>query len=229
MSIAENINIVHDRIKRAAERSGRDPVDVKLIAVTKTHPASTVDEATGSGITDIGENRVQEALKKYDDVKSNPRWHLIGHLQRNKVKHALKIFDIIHSVDSVRLAAEIDKNSPKKIDILVEVNIGEETAKSGADPDECIDLLKEIRNFENLNCIGLMTIPPWEADPEDSRQYFRDVAAIKEEVNRLNIFEKPLTELSMGMTGDFEVAIEEGATMVRVGTAIFGQRQKYKL
>lgn len=228
MDIGENIRAVRERIARSAKSSGRSSEDIKLIAVSKTHPAETVDEAVRNGIGNIGENRIQEASAKFDDVRESTVWHMIGHLQRNKVKTALRIFDVIHSVGSVSLASEIDKRASHAIDILVEINIGEEDAKSGVMPDEAIGLLKEIRTFSNLNCLGLMTIPPMTGDTDRLRKYFRAVRDIREEANRINIFDQPLTELSMGMTNDFETAIEEGSTMVRVGRAIFGERLPYK-
>ena len=227
MDIGENIRVILERITRAAQRSGRSADNVKLIAVSKTHPAETVDEAIRNGINDIGENRIQEAAAKFDDVRERAVWHMIGHLQRNKVKTALKIFDTIHSVDSVSLAAEIDKRASRTIDFLVEVNIGEEKAKSGVMPDETLGLLKEVGTFAKLKCLGLMTIPPLTDDIERLRSYFRAVRDIQKEANRTNIFDNPLTELSMGMTNDFETAIEEGSTMVRVGRAIFGERIPY--
>lgn len=224
MSIAENIMTVRGRIKSAVERCGRNAEDITLIAVTKTHPASTVDEAVRCGIRDIGENRVQEAEKKFGEVKENAVWHFIGHLQRNKVRNVVKFCNVLHSVDSVGLASEINKRREKPIDIFVEVNIGEEAAKSGVFADETIDFLKQIREFPNLRCRGLMTIPPLTSVPKEARPFFAQVAEIQKEANRLALFDDPLTDLSMGMTDDFEVAIEEGATMIRVGRAIFGPR-----
>lgn len=225
MDIGENIRSVLERIGHAAERSGRTANDVRLIAVTKTHPASIVDEAIHNGITDIGENRVQDTASKYDDVRGQAVWHMIGHLQRNKVKTALKYYKVFHSVDSVNLAVEINKRIDSPTDVLVEVNIGEEAAKSGVMPGEALDLLREVRKLPQLRCLGLMTIPPIIGDTDRLRMYFKDVRAIQEEANRLNIFDDPLTELSMGMTDDFETAIEEGSTMIRVGRAIFGERR----
>jgi len=224
MSIAENIKTVRERIAQAAQNNSRRADDITLIAVTKTHPAAVVEEAIRSGITDIGENRVQEAVEKYENVKERAVWHLVGHLQRNKVKTALRIFDIIHSVDSIRLAAEIDKRAAAPVDVLVEINIGEEPSKSGILPDATLPFLKELRAFPNLRCRGLMTIPPMIEDTERLRRYFREVARIQSEANRMNIFDYPLTDLSMGMTDDYETAIEEGATMVRIGRALFGER-----
>ena len=226
MGIAENIHAVEERIARAARRCGRRAEDIILIAVTKTHPAEVVDEAIRNGIRHIGENRVQEAADKYENVKEPALWHMVGHLQRNKVKTALRFFEVIHSVDSLRLAAEIDKRSPDGIDILVEVNVGEEETKSGVMPGEALEFLKGLRAFPNLSCKGLMTIPPVQEDSKKTKNFFREVAHIQDEANRINIFEKPLTDLSMGMTDDFEIAIEEGATLIRIGRAIFGERPK---
>lgn len=227
MSITENIKSVRERIAQAAQNNGRRADDITLIAVTKTHPAAVVEEAIRSGITDIGENRVQEAVEKYENVKERAVWHLVGHLQRNKVKTALRIFDIIHSVDSIRLAAEINKRADAPVDVLVEINIGEETSKSGVLSDAALPFLKELRVFPNLRCRGLMTIPPMIQDTEKLRHYFREIAQMQAEANRMNIFDYPLTDLSMGMTDDYETAIEEGATMVRIGRALFGERRKY--
>ena len=226
MDIGDNIRVVRKRIRNAATRSRRSPEDVTVIAVTKTHPAEIVDEAIGLGIEHIGENRVQEALAKHGDVKQRAVWHMIGHLQRNKVKQVLTIFDIIHSVDSVRLATEIDNRADRTIDVFVEVNIGGEEAKSGVHPDKVIPFLKELRSFDNLRCRGLMAIPPIQAESEDARPYFQELSGIQRDVNRQSIFEYPLQDLSMGMTDDFEIAIEEGATIVRIGRAIFGARKQ---
>ncbi len=227
--LADNILSVRERVRRSAERSGRTAEDITLIAVTKTHPPETVREAVENGITDIGENRVQEAEKKHSELTELPvRWHFIGHIQRNKVKNVLRFSSILHSVDSVGLAGEIDKRTVQPVDIFVEINIGEEEAKSGIYAEEAIDFLKKIRKFPNLNCLGLMAIPPWMDDPEDARPYFRSMAEIQREVNRMSVFDTPLSELSMGMTDDFETAVEEGATMVRVGRAIFGPRKPRK-
>ncbi|KPK91404.1 hypothetical protein AMJ80_07385 [bacterium SM23_31] len=225
MSIAENIKTVKKQIAQAAQRNGRKAEDITLIAVTKTHPAAVVDEAIRCGITDIGENRIQEAVEKYENVKKQAVWHLVGHLQRNKVKTALRIFDIIHSIDSLRLAVEINKRAAGTVDVFVEVNIGEEKSKSGIMPGETLSFLKELRVFPNLRCRGLMTIPPMIDDAEKLRHYFRDVAEIQAGANRMNIFDYPLTDLSMGMTDDYQIAIEEGATMVRIGRALFGERR----
>ncbi len=226
MDIDDNIRVVQERIANAAARSGRSPEDVTVIAVTKTHPAEIVDKAISLGIEHVGENRVQEALAKHSEVKQKAVWHMIGHLQRNKVKQVLTIFDIIHSIDSVRLAAEIDNRADRTIDVFAEVNIGGEEAKSGVHADEVIPFLKELESFENLRCRGLMAIPPIQAASEDARPYFRELAGIQKDVNRQSIFDYSLQDLSMGMTDDFEIAIEEGATIVRIGRAIFGARKQ---
>ncbi len=226
MNISDNIRVVRERIANAAVRSGRSPENVTVIAVTKTHPAEIVDKAISLGIEHIGENRVQEALAKHGEVKQRAVWHMVGHLQRNKVKQVLTIFNVIHSVDSVRLAAEIDNRADRTIDVFAEVNIGGEKAKSGVLPDEVIPFLKELGAFTNLRCRGLMAIPPIQAASEDARPYFRELAGIQKDVNRQSIFNYPLRDLSMGMTDDFEIAIEEGATIVRIGRAIFGARKQ---
>ena len=226
MSIEENILAVRERVAQAAERSGRNPDDIKIIAVTKTHPAAVIDEAISLGIEHIGENRVQEALAKHGDVEQNAVWHMVGHLQRNKVKHALSIFDSIHSVDSIALASEINKRAGRIVDIFAEVNIGGEESKSGIKTGEVIPFLKELRPFENLRCRGLMAVPPIQDSSENARPFFRELADLQSEANRQNIFDQPLHDLSMGMTNDFEIAIEEGATVIRIGRALFGERGK---
>jgi len=225
IDIAENIRRVRERIRNAAERSGRSEDDVTLIAVTKTHPSEIIRDAVAAGITDIGENRAQEAEKKFDEVGEIATWHFIGHLQTNKVKNVLRFSHVIHSVDRISLAKEINKRAERPVDIFVEVNIGEEESKAGIAADDTINLLRQIRSLPNLHCRGLMAIPPWLEDPEKVRPYFRAVAGLQREINNAGIFDEPLRELSMGMTDDFETAIEEGATIVRVGRAIFGPRR----
>ncbi|MFC1492423.1 YggS family pyridoxal phosphate-dependent enzyme [candidate division KSB1 bacterium] len=230
MNLNENIEKVKERIRKAAERSGRKEDDITLIAVTKTHPPDTIDEAIRNGITNVGENRIQEAEDKFSSVVEREKavWHFIGHLQRNKAKKAVRIFDVIHSVDSESLANELEKHVENTIDVFVEINIGEEEQKSGIMPGDSFRFLETLRKFEKLNCRGLMVIPPIGDTPEDVRKYFRAIADLQNEVNRKNIFNNPLTDLSMGMTDDFETAIEEGATHVRIGRAIFGPRKVYK-
>ena len=229
MTIADRYKEVKQRADEAAVRSGRDPADVKLIAVTKTHPASEINEAVRAGATDLGENRVQELLSKYDDVEQ-ASWHLIGHLQTNKVRQVIDKVVMIHSVDSLKLAREIDKRAAAagiKMDVLIEINSAMEESKSGIAAADVKQLVTEITDeCANVRVCGLMCIPPIAADPEDSRPYFREAAAL---FNDMKEWDLPAdrfapSELSMGMSGDFEVAIEEGATIVRVGSSIFGPR-----
>lgn len=219
--IAGNIAKVKERIAKAAIRAGRNPEDIRLIAVSKEFPASAISEAFALGITDFGENRVQEAAEKIPQVTASasprPTWHLIGHLQTNKIKTALHLFDIIHSVDSLRLAQALSKRTTARTKILLEVNIAGETTKTGFSPEDVVEAYREIRELPGVEVIGLMTVAPETSEPEGTRPYFKQLRGIAEMLN--------LRELSMGMSGDFEVAIEEGATMVRVGRAIFGERK----
>ncbi len=227
--IAANLTSVRERIASAAVRSGRRAEDITLIAVTKLHDPCEIDEALCCGVTDIAENKVQEILKKYDLIEGHPRWHLIGHLQTNKVRQIVDKVDLIHSVDSLHLAAEIDKRCAmigRDMDILVQVNAAGEDQKSGVAPEETEALVQAILgSCQRLRVRGLMSMAPYAEDPEDVRCYFRQV---RELFDRLAAeTEHPnanLTLLSMGMSGDFEVAIEEGSNMVRIGTAIFGAR-----
>jgi pyridoxal phosphate enzyme (YggS family) len=233
LSIAENIKVVRDRIKVAVKRSGRDPSEIKLVAVSKTVDIDRVKEAVIAGITILGENRVQEAKEKISNFKfqiSNLKveWHMVGHLQTNKAKTAIRLFDLIHSVDSLRLAEEIDRESRKagKVqDVLVEVNLGGEETKHGVSKEGTISLLKELSKLKNISVKGLMTMPPFSEDPEKVRPYFRRLREIRDNINELRVTSYELRDLSMGMSNDFEVAIEEGATMVRIGTALFGERR----
>ena len=227
MTVKDRYEIVLENIKKACERSGRNPEDITLISVTKTHGAELINEAIDAGAKDIGENKAQELCNKYDDVKP-VRWHFIGHLQTNKVKTIVDKVVMIHSVDSDKLASEIDKRAKASgivMDILVEINIGMEDSKSGATEDEARDLIKKIRDeYQNLRVRGLMCVPPITDNPENSRRYFRRLKDIFESIKELSEDEN-FDTLSMGMSGDYEVAIEEGATVVRVGTAIFGARE----
>jgi pyridoxal phosphate enzyme (YggS family) len=227
MSIADNLKTVKGRIASAAKRSGRDPSSVKLVVVTKTVDVERVREAVAAGAMILGENRVQEAKEKIEKLGRVAHWHLIGHLQTNKAKHAVKLFYLIHSVDTLELAEEIDRQAAKigKVqDILVEVNIAGEETKAGVASEEAVALVKEAAKLKNISIKGLMTMPPFSHDPEDSRPYFKKLRELSASIAKENIPGVSMKELSMGMSGDFEVAIEEGATMVRVGTAIFGER-----
>jgi len=200
-----------------------------LVAVSKNRTLEQIKEAIGDSISDIGENKVQEALIKYSAIRNTQyaqriKWHLVGHLQTNKAKDAVKIFDLIHSVDSLRLAQEIDKQAAKinKVqEILIEVKTSPEEAKSGLQPEEAIGVIKEISVLKNIRILGVMTIAPLVDDPEKARPYFRILAELKEKINALGATQNPIQVLSMGMTNDFEIALEEGSNMLRIGRAIF--------
>ena len=220
---------VRAQIESAALKCGRLPHDVTLIAISKTHPASLVRAAIQLGATDIGENRVQEAEQKINEVGRNAaRWHLVGHLQANKARRAVQLFDVIHSLDSLELARRLDRlcgeEGREKLPVLVQVDLGHEETKSGVDEGELIGLVEGLKSLDHVQFVGLMTLPPFFDDPEQARPFFRRLRELRDELAAGGAFGNRKGELSMGMTNDFEVAIEEGATMVRVGTAIFGQR-----
>lgn len=227
MSIAENILKVKQRIQKSCLKVGRNPDEVTIVAITKTVPLEKIKEAIDSGITDIGENRVQELLEKKNSIE-NVRWHFVGHLQTNKVKYIVDFIYLIHSVDSFKLALEIDKRAKKinrVIDILIEVNTSGEKTKYGVEPEKTIDLVKQIsENCEFLRVKGLMTVAAFLPNPEEVRPMFRLLRELKDEIAKLNLQNVEMKHLSMGMSNDFEVAVEEGATIVRIGTAIFGPR-----
>ncbi|MFC1812089.1 YggS family pyridoxal phosphate-dependent enzyme [Thermodesulfobacteriota bacterium] len=219
---------VKDRINKAASACDRDPETIQLLAVSKTVPKERVKEAIDAGVTMLGENYVQEAREKFNALSSySVSWHLIGHLQTNKAKYAVRLFDLIQTVDSLKLACELDKQA-KKIDkiqqVLIQVNIGYDPAKSGTTAEETRNLIQEISHFENLSIRGLMTMPPFFNSPEKVRPFFSALRDLRDRIRDAGMSNVSMDELSMGMTGDFEAAIEEGATMVRIGTAIFGQR-----
>jgi len=241
--IKDNISRVKEGISSVCARIGRNPASITIVAVSKGRVAREIEEALGAGITDIGENKVQEALSKYKAVcglrfavcgerttntehRTPLKWHMVGHLQTNKVREAVKIFDLIHSVDSVRLAQEIDRQAAKinKVqDILLEIKTSPEATKSGLNPEEAAGAIKKIAQFKNINIKGLMTIAPLVDDPQKARSYFRMLREIRDKINERN---EPnglneLNVLSMGMTDDFKVAVEESSTMVRLGRAIF--------
>lgn len=225
--IKENLADVEKRICAACERAGRDRSEVTLITVSKTNPVPRLKEAMDCGIRIFGENKVQEMLEKQEELPDNLEWHMIGHLQRNKVKYLMGKVALIHSVDSLRLAQEISKEAGKHgtiEDILVEINVAEEESKFGITTEEAIDLVSEIAKLPNLHVKGLMTIAPFVADPEENREVFRALKKLSVDISNKNIDNVTMSVLSMGMTNDYEVAIEEGATMVRVGTGIFGKR-----
>jgi len=223
MSIADNLLRVRERISAAAERAGRDPREIVLVAVTKTVDAAAIEEAIDAGVTDIGENYVQDSVAKYDMIGSRVRWHMIGHLQRNKAGHAVTIFDLIQSVDNLPLAREIGKRASsigKAQDVLIEVNVSGEETKTGVAPDEALGLVAEAIRVPGVRVLGMMGIAPFTDDEAAIRRSFSLLRNIWEELPVEN-----RKWLSMGMTSDFEAAIEEGSNMVRIGTAIFGPRR----
>ncbi len=225
--IAQNLESIHARINAACERSGRSPEDVTLIAVSKTKPLEDLMCAYDAGERDFGENKVQEILQKAPEMPDDARFHMIGHLQRNKVRQVLPHAVLIHSVDSLRLAEEIEKEAKKlsmTADILLEVNVAGEESKFGMHPDDVPDQVLQISFLPHVHICGLMTIAPDVSDPEDNREIFRKLYRLSVDIRDKNIDNVSMCVLSMGMTGDFEVAVEEGATMVRVGTGIFGSR-----
>ncbi|MGQ9687899.1 MAG: YggS family pyridoxal phosphate-dependent enzyme [Desulfobaccales bacterium] len=225
--ISQNLREIHRRLHEAAVRAGRNPAAVRLVAVTKTVDLERLREAVAAGQTLFGENYVQEAKAKIAALGPGLTWHFIGHLQSNKAKAAVELFELIHSVDRLRLAQALDQAAGRlgKIqDILVQVNLAGEATKSGAAPEEVPELLRKISQLPHLQVLGLMTMPPWFPDPEEARPYFRALRELRDRLRRLKVVEGELPELSMGMTSDFEVAVAEGATLVRLGTAIFGAR-----
>jgi pyridoxal phosphate enzyme (YggS family) len=225
--IRENIEIVEKNIEEACKRAGRDRKDVTLIAVSKTKPVSDIRQAMECGMRVFGENKVQEIREKTEEIKEDVSFHMIGHLQANKVKYLPGKVVMIHSVDNVKLAQEIEKQFAKNdmtIDVLIEVNMAGEDSKFGLAPSDAPDFVKEISVLPHLNIRGLMTIAPYTEEPESNRVYFRGLKKLLEDINAMGIEGVHMDTLSMGMTGDYEVAIEEGATFVRVGTGIFGER-----
>lgn len=226
--IQDNYREVEARVAEACRRAGRKREEVTLIAVSKTKPVEMVRELIGLGVVDFGENHAQELVTKTEAIPEKLNWHFIGHLQRNKVKYVVGRACLIHSVSSLRLAEEIQKESEKKgivTPVLIEVNIADESTKSGISAEEAIRLVRQVAELPGLSIRGLMAIAPPVEEPEENRRYFRQMRELKETIAGLQLPGVFMEELSMGMTGDFEVAIEEGATMVRVGTAIFGARQ----
>ena len=228
--IRDRLARVREQIARAAERAGRRAEEITLIAVSKTFDSSTVQRAVDAGALDLGENRVQEAAGKVEAVKGEQlRWHLIGHLQSNKARVAVRAFDVIHTVDSRELAERLDRiagEEGRRITVLAQVDLAREPAKTGADETELPAVVESLDAARHLDFKGLMTMPPFFEQPEQTRPYFRRLRGVLDELNRSREAARQLTQLSMGMSHDFEVAIEEGATMVRVGTAIFGRREK---
>lgn len=225
--IVENIEHVRENIEKACKKTGRSVDEVTLIAVSKTKPYTDIEEALKSGTLDYGENKVQEMCEKYEILPKNIRWHMIGHLQRNKVKYLVGKTELIHSVDSIRLAEQIEKEYAKKdetANILIEVNMAQEESKFGITSQETEELIRKISTFEHIRIKGLMTIAPYTDNPETNRVYFRQMKKLSVDIRDKNIDNVSMDVLSMGMTGDYQVAIEEGSTMVRVGTGIFGER-----
>lgn len=225
--VIENYQEVEQKVLEACQKSGRDRSEVTLIAVSKTKPVSMIREAMEAGACVFGENKVQELCEKYDELPKSLHWHLIGHLQRNKVKYIVDKAELIHSVDSLKLAQEISKEALKKqliVKILVEVNVAGEESKFGTAPEETEALIREIAKLPGIRVEGLMTIAPYVENPEENRMVFRTLRKLAVDIKMKNIDNVAMDVLSMGMTGDYQVAIEEGATMVRVGTGIFGER-----
>ncbi len=227
MGLAENLNSIQERIRAAATRAGRDPASVMLLAVSKTHTPDTVAEAARLGLSVFGESKVQEAKAKIPLCPGKLRWHMIGHLQSNKCRDAVRLFQMIESVDSLALAEELNQRADqaaRTLPILLEVNMVGEASKFGYKPAQLLEEFKAINELPRLEIHGLMTIPPWTPTPEKVRPVFAQLRTLKQECEQL--LGAPLPHISMGMSGDFEVAIEEGATIVRIGTALFGERPK---
>ncbi|BBF42245.1 pyridoxal phosphate enzyme, YggS family [Lachnospiraceae bacterium KM106-2] len=225
--VKENLKEVESRIENACKRAGRSRDEVTLIAVSKTKPVSMIREVMDAGVKEFGENKVQELSSKLEEIKEPLHWHLIGHLQRNKVKYIVDKVALIHSVDSYRLAEQINKEAEKYniiVKILIEVNIAKEDTKFGVMEEEVEPLLTQISKLEHVKVCGLMTIAPFVENPEENRVHFRELRKLQVDIKNKNIDNISMDILSMGMTNDYEIAIEEGATMVRVGTGIFGAR-----
>ena len=227
MELVERLQTIRSRMAAACERAGRAVDSVQLLAVTKTHPPQTVEAAIELGLTLFGENRIQEAKAKIPQCSDRATWHMIGHLQSNKAREAVELFAMIEGVDSLRIAGEINKRAEQAdriMPILLEVNVGGEASKSGFAPDALLAGIETIHRLPHVRIQGLMTVPPWKPVPEQARPFFARARQLKEQCEA--ILGEPLPSLSMGMSGDFEVAIEEGATLIRVGTALFGERRK---
>ena len=228
-SLAARLAGIRARISAAAERCGRKPEEVTLIAISKTHPAASIKRLIELGGADVGENRVQEADAKIAEIgRDRVRWHLVGHLQANKARRAVNLFDVIHSLDSAELAQRLDRICVEErrdsLSVLIQVDLGHEETKSGVDESELTHLVESLGPLHRLSLAGLMTLPPFFDNSEQSRPFFRRLRELRDELARQGAFGDRTGQLSMGMTHDFEVAIEEGATMVRIGTAIFGER-----
>ena len=229
IELKNRLERIKARIKETAEACNRPVASIRLVAVCKTMPVEVVREAIEAGVTDLGENYIQEAKEKVNALATYPAtWHFIGHLQSNKAKYAVRLFDLIHSVDSLKLAKELDKyakRNDKTQAILIQVNVAREDSKSGVYVEDTMPLLREVSRLENISVKGLMTMPPYFNAPEKVRPFFAALREFRDQIKNEDISNISMDELSMGMTGDFEAAIEEGATMVRIGTAIFGDRR----
>lgn len=220
-TVSERLDKLTQKIEKACKASGRKLSEVKLVAVTKTLPISKIEDGIQAGLSVFGENYIQEARKKISLIDADVSWHFIGRLQSNKAKYAAPLFDLIHSVDSLKLAGELNRRAaaiPRTVSILIQANLSGETTKAGLNADGVKELIDEVQAFDHIELKGLMTMPPAFGDPEGARQYFAALRKLKDDIG------EPLKELSMGMSGDFEVAIEEGATIIRIGTDIFGPR-----
>lgn len=227
MDVAGNIGRIREVVAQAAAKSGRSPGAVRLMAVTKTVDDERIAAALRAGVDIIGENYVQEAKRKIEALGKSVEWHLIGHLQTNKAKVAVHLFDMIHSVDRLELAAELDRRAAtagRVMKILIEVNVAGEATKSGVPLADALDLVRRVAPLTNLSIRGLMTMPPWFDDPEEARPFFRALAQLRNRITAEGIPGVAMDELSMGMTGDYAVAVEEGATIIRVGRGLFGER-----
>lgn len=227
MSITENLAVVEEKVQRACEQANRSRDDVTLIAVSKTKPISMIEELLPANVLDFGENKPQELKEKYEKLPKDIRWHMIGHLQRNKIKYIIDKACMIHSVDSLKLAKAISDEAVKRncqMPVLIEVNVAKEESKFGVSVDEALPFIEEASKFPNIQIQGLMTIAPYVTDPEENRKIFRTLKKLSVDIMNKNMNNVLMHHLSMGMTGDYTVAIEEGATMVRVGTGIFGER-----
>ncbi|MBD3179594.1 MAG: YggS family pyridoxal phosphate-dependent enzyme [Candidatus Latescibacteria bacterium] len=229
MSLEENLKSVRERISEAAERADRDLSEIRIVAITKTHPPETVDQAVSAGLEDVGENKVQEFLDKSEDVRQACRWHFVGHLQRNKVKNVVGRFQLIHSLDSLRLAREINKRGLREervTDLLVQVNTSGEDSKYGIAPEEAAGFCEKVSGMEGIRVRGLMTMAPWVDDPGVLRESFSRLRELRDEIRGRDIANISMEHLSMGMSDDFEYAVEEGATILRLGRVLFGPRRK---
>jgi PLP dependent protein len=227
--VAANYLGVFARISDAAEKCGRKAEDIKLLGASKSQSIDAIQEAIAAGVKLIGENYVQEAKNKKDRIAASVEWHMIGRLQRNKAKAAIELFDIIESLDNLALARELDKEAGKrgrKVRVFIEVNLGNEESKSGIAKNQVVSLVEEVASLSNMRVEGLMTVPPFRENLEEARPYFRELSELRERLNELRLPNVDLRELSMGMTHDYTVAIEEGATIVRIGTALFGPRSQ---